>query len=130
MRSGDTLQSIAQGLYGDGALWYKLAEANGMAGPVGLIEGQRLVLPTGVVKTVHNAGTLNPYDPAETIGDLVPDTKPQAQEEEMRRHGRSPIDLGPPPQSFVLLFKLLRSLLQRRDPLPRHVQQDAQPKHK
>jgi nucleoid-associated protein YgaU len=31
VRTGDTLQSIAQGAYGDSALWYRIAEANGLA---------------------------------------------------------------------------------------------------
>ncbi len=79
VRAGDTLAGIAQSLYGDGALWYKIAEANGMAGPAGLTEGQRLVLPTGVLSASHNASTLTPYDPSAVLGDLVPDTNPKPQ---------------------------------------------------
>ena len=76
-QQGDTLQSIAQGLYGDSALWYKIAEINGLGTTSGLIEGQVLTLPTGVIKSRHNAGTLKPYNPAETLGDLTPDTSPK-----------------------------------------------------
>jgi hypothetical protein len=76
VRAGESLQSIAQNLWGDANLWYKLAEANGMVGA--LSEGQRLTIPAGVMKNTHNAGTLKPYDPSEIIGDVNPTTpKPQ-----------------------------------------------------
>ncbi|MEO1219861.1 MAG: HNH endonuclease, partial [Pseudomonadota bacterium] len=71
---GDTLQSVAANVYGDSSLWYKIAEANGMTGQSQLSVGQKLVLPTGVVKSSHNANTFKAYDPSETIGDLNPTT--------------------------------------------------------
>ncbi|OCC22946.1 hypothetical protein MB02_14365 [Croceicoccus estronivorus] len=74
VRTGDTLQSVAQSVWGDANLWYKLAEANGISGNAGLIEGQVLQLPAGVMRNTHNAGTVNPYDPSETIGNLSPTT--------------------------------------------------------
>ncbi|HEX8623379.1 MAG TPA: LysM peptidoglycan-binding domain-containing protein [Allosphingosinicella sp.] len=78
-RSGDTLQSIAMQLWGDSSLWYKLAEANGLGGAGALAEGQRITIPAGVLKSQHNASTLRPYDPAETLGDVSPTTpQPQA----------------------------------------------------
>ena len=46
VRSGDTLASIAAGLWGDSALWYKLAEANGLSGYSALTPGQSLTLPS------------------------------------------------------------------------------------
>jgi LysM repeat protein len=72
VRSGDTLQSIAQSIYGDSNLWYKIAEANGLSAGVSLIEGRTLMLPGGVAKNSHNADTFRPYNPAEAIGDLSP----------------------------------------------------------
>lgn len=72
VRTGDTLQSVAQAVWGDSSLWYKLAEANGITGNAGLIEGQVLQLPAGVIRNRHNATTANPYNPAEAIGDLSP----------------------------------------------------------
>jgi LysM repeat protein len=72
VRSGDTLQSIAQSLYGDGNLWYKIAEANGLSGNASLIEGRSLTLPAGVAKNTHNTDTFRPYNPQEAIGDLSP----------------------------------------------------------
>ncbi len=77
VQRGDTLQSIAQNVWGDAALWYKIAEANGLSAASGLIEGQRLTLPTGVVRSTNNASTLNPYDPSEAIGDVSPTTAPK-----------------------------------------------------
>jgi YD repeat-containing protein len=77
-RQGDTLETIAANLWGDSSLWYKLAEANGMAAANGLVEGQRLIIPAGVMKSRHNATTFKPFDPAETLGDINP-TTPQPQ---------------------------------------------------
>jgi YD repeat-containing protein len=72
VRSGDTLQTIAQNLYGDGNLWYKIAEANGLSAGASLIEGRSLNLPAGVAKNSYNTDTFRPYDPQEAIGDLSP----------------------------------------------------------
>ncbi|WP_284361852.1 LysM peptidoglycan-binding domain-containing protein, partial [Candidatus Phycosocius spiralis] len=58
VRGGDSLQSIAQNLWGDSGLWYKLAEANGLSGTSALIEGQTLRLPAGVVRNTYNASTI------------------------------------------------------------------------
>ncbi len=80
VRSGDTLASIAAQLWGDSALWYKLAEANGLGAQSGLIAGQTLIIPTGVMRLHHNAATFKPYDPAAALGDTNPTTpKPQVQ---------------------------------------------------
>ncbi|MFZ5748783.1 MAG: LysM peptidoglycan-binding domain-containing protein, partial [Pseudomonadota bacterium] len=72
VRAGDTLGSIAAQLWGDSSLWYKLGEANGIAGAGALNEGQVLIVPSGVSKSTHNAGTFQPYDPAEALGDTSP----------------------------------------------------------
>lgn len=76
VQAGDTLQSIAQGLYGDSGLWYKIAEINGMSAYSGLTEGQRLTLPTGVMRSTHNASSFKAYDPSSTLGDVNPTTTP------------------------------------------------------
>ena len=77
VRSGDSLQAIAQNLWGDSGLWYKLAEANGLSGAASLFEGQTLRLPAGVMRNTYNASSVTPYNPAETLGDVTPST-PQA----------------------------------------------------
>ena len=73
-RDGETLSSIARNTWGDASLWYEIAEANGLTGNVSLNEGQRLTLPSGVVANKHNAGTFQPYDPNEAIGNVSPTT--------------------------------------------------------
>ena len=78
-RAGDSLQSIALQLWGDASLWYKLAQANGLAPGAVLAAGTRLTLPSGVQRATFNAATLNPYDPASIVGDTSPTTPaPQA----------------------------------------------------
>ncbi len=72
VQAGDTLSGIAQLLWGDGALWYRLAQANGLSGASALATGQVLSVPAGVSKSTHNAGTFEPYDAGRIIGDTSP----------------------------------------------------------
>jgi YD repeat-containing protein len=72
VRAGDTFASIALNLWGDASLWYKLAEANGISASNSLFEGQRINIPAGVTRDLHNASTFRPFDPADTIGDVSP----------------------------------------------------------
>ena len=72
VRAGDTLQSIAQSSYGDGALWYRIAEANGLASSKDLKVGQTLNIPNRVSTISNNAGTFKPYDPSRINGDFTP----------------------------------------------------------
>jgi len=74
VRAGDTLQGIAANLYGDSALWYKIASANGLSGASNLTEGTTLRLPAGVQQNTYTAKTFKPYNPAEAIGDISPTT--------------------------------------------------------
>lgn len=77
-RAGDTLRSVAQQLWGDSSLWYKLAEANGIQTDMALTEGRRLNIPAGVSRTHHNAATFRPYDASEATGNISPTIpKPQ-----------------------------------------------------
>jgi YD repeat-containing protein len=73
VRSGDTLQSIAQGAYGDSALWYRIAEANGLASSNDLKVGQTLNIPNRVSTIHNNTSTFKPYDPSRIEGDKTPD---------------------------------------------------------
>jgi hypothetical protein len=72
VQSGDTLQSIAAGAYGDSALWFRIAQANGLSGNGDLKVGQTLAIPSGVQGTHNNAGTFQPYDPSKVVGDTSP----------------------------------------------------------
>ncbi|SDJ82379.1 LysM peptidoglycan-binding domain-containing protein, partial [Variovorax sp. OV700] len=66
--TGDTLQSIARGAYGDASLWYLIADANGLSSDADLRTGQVLRIPTRV-GSADNAGTIKPYDPSKIASD-------------------------------------------------------------
>jgi YD repeat-containing protein len=78
VRPGDTLQSIAHSAYGDSKLWYRIADANGLASSSELKVGQTLNIPSGVGTISNNAGTFKPYDAARITGDLNPLALPPA----------------------------------------------------
>ena len=69
---GETLQSLAQRVYGNGSLWYVLADANGLSDPNGeLVAGTQLNTPR-VSVNANDAGTFKPYNPGEAIGSTTP----------------------------------------------------------
>jgi LysM domain len=72
VRQGDTLQSIAQGAYGDSRQWWRIAQANGLQGEQDLKVGQTLTLPSIAAGESNNASTFKPYNPSEVVGDLSP----------------------------------------------------------
>jgi LysM repeat protein len=73
VRAGETLQSIAQTMYGDASLWYRIADANGLSSPsASLPAGQRLSMPTQVGGVHNTASTFKPYDPSKVEGDTTP----------------------------------------------------------
>jgi hypothetical protein len=72
VQENDTLQRIAQRVYGNAGMWYVIAEANAIEGNDDLIAGTTLRTPS--VKTVANtADTYRPYDPSQVIGPTTPD---------------------------------------------------------
>ena len=72
VKSGDTLQSIAQAAYGDSQLWYQIAQANGLSGNSDLRVGQIINIPTRVGGTHNTANTFAPYDPSKVEGSTSP----------------------------------------------------------
>lgn len=72
VRIGDTLQSIAQGAYGDSSYWYLIADANGLSGSETLTAGTMLQIPNRVGTSHNNANTYKPYDAGLVIGDTTP----------------------------------------------------------
>jgi len=81
VRGGESLSSIAASVYGDSSLWYKIAQANGLrSADASLTTGQTLSLPAGVTRNTYNAGTFQPYNPGEAIGDTSP-TAPEPPKE-------------------------------------------------
>ncbi len=81
---GETLQGLAQRVYGSAQLWYVLADANGLSDPSQpLTAGTQLNAPSVNVSS-NDAGTFKPYNPNEAIGStspslpyIVPPPKPQ-----------------------------------------------------
>ena len=71
-KDGDTLQSLAAGLWGDKSLWYLLADANALTGSEKLAAGQILRVPNKVTNIHNNSGTYRVYNPGEAIGDTSP----------------------------------------------------------
>jgi YD repeat-containing protein len=72
VRAGDTLESVAQSAYGDSALWFRIAEANGLTRTSDLKVGQTLNIPNRVATISNNSGSYKPYDPSRITGDLNP----------------------------------------------------------
>ena len=80
VRSGDTLQSVAQAAWGDANLWYLIAAANGLTGSETLVTGRTLTIPNKIVNRANTSDTFRPYDPSEALGNVQPNTptpKPQ-----------------------------------------------------
>lgn len=74
---GDTLSGIAQMMFGDGALWYLIADANGLSfGPSAELpvseQGKTYRIPNVVGNLHNNAKTFHPYNPAQIIGATTP----------------------------------------------------------
>ncbi|QNN46213.1 putative Ig domain-containing protein [Thermomonas brevis] len=67
---GDTLQSIAQRVYGNGSLWYVLAAANAVT-DAELVAGSTLKVPS-VKTTANDATTFKPFDPNQIQGSTTP----------------------------------------------------------
>ncbi len=72
-RDGETLASIAQILWGDAAMWYLIADANGLSKGAVLKPGQLLVIPNKVTNIHNNSTTWRPYNPGEAIGSTAPE---------------------------------------------------------
>jgi len=80
VRQGDTLQSIARGLWGDASLWYMLAEANGLINQqpgAQLAPNTTITVPNQVTNLHNTASTFKPYNPGRALGDTSP-TLPSA----------------------------------------------------
>jgi len=74
VRLGDTLENIARSLWGDGQLWYLLAEANGLDGQPSaqLTPNTVLQVPNKVTNFHNTSSTFRPYDPGKAMGDTSP----------------------------------------------------------
>ncbi|RZL02851.1 MAG: RHS repeat protein [Rubrivivax sp.] len=70
--SSETLQTVAQAVWGDSSLWYLLADANGLTSATELKAGQALVIPNKVTNIHNNSTTKAVYNAAEAMGDTSP----------------------------------------------------------
>uniref|UniRef100_A0A486XHW7 Rhs family protein n=1 Tax=Rheinheimera sp. BAL341 TaxID=1708203 RepID=A0A486XHW7_9GAMM len=71
MRSGDTLQSIAQLYYGSSDYWYIIASANGLSNDSPLQESTTLDIPARA-NTENSSDSFKPMQLAQIIGDTTP----------------------------------------------------------
>ncbi|UAL02031.1 LysM peptidoglycan-binding domain-containing protein [Cupriavidus pauculus] len=72
VQTGDSLQSIARSAYGDSALWYRIAEANGLSSDRDLRVGQTLNIPNKATGIHNDSGVFKPYDSSKVVGDTTP----------------------------------------------------------
>jgi LysM repeat protein len=77
VQAGDTLESIAQQIWGDANFWYLIADANGIASDDQLIAGQDIVIPDKVANNQNNANTFRVYDPNLAMGNTSPTHPPK-----------------------------------------------------
>jgi LysM domain len=76
-QSGDTLQSVAQAIWGDSNFWYLIADANGLDSTSTLTAGQTLIIPNRVANSQNTSSTYNVYDPNDAIGNISPTHPPK-----------------------------------------------------
>jgi YD repeat-containing protein len=71
VQAGDTLESIAQSVYGNSSLAYVIAAANGITDDSGLVVGQGITVPS-VTTNANTATTFKPYNARQIIGSTMP----------------------------------------------------------
>lgn len=69
---GETLQAVAQAVYGDSSLWYLIADANNLSGTESLAVGRTLTIPNKITNLHNTDQTQKPYNPAKIIGAISP----------------------------------------------------------
>jgi LysM repeat protein len=79
VQQGDTLQSIAQAVWGDANFWYLIADANGIQSNDQLIAGMDIVIPNKVANVSNSSSTFRVYDPNLYLGDTSPTHPPKPQ---------------------------------------------------
>jgi LysM repeat protein len=77
VQNGDTLQSIAQQIWGDSNFWYLIADANGLNGSSQLTAGMDLIIPNKVANVSNSNSTYRVYDPNLYVGDTSPTHPPK-----------------------------------------------------
>lgn len=78
-KQGDTLQSIAQEVWGDSNFWYLIAQANGLDSTSEIEAGMQLIIPNRIANSHNTSDTYSVYDPNEHIGNISPTHPPKPQ---------------------------------------------------
>lgn len=73
VQQNDSLQRIAQIVYGDSRYWYLIADANGISPNDKLTAGKSLVIPNQHTQTYNGAESFKPYNESEVLGNVNPD---------------------------------------------------------
>ncbi|KRB02616.1 putative Ig domain-containing protein [Lysobacter sp. Root690] len=72
VQAGETLQAIAQRVYGSSQLWYVLAQANGLSDPDQELGAGTQINTPNVNVSSNDANTFRPYDPRDAVGSTQP----------------------------------------------------------
>ncbi|MCE2597050.1 LysM peptidoglycan-binding domain-containing protein [Motilimonas cestriensis] len=72
VQAGDTLNSIAQKVYGDSRYWFMLADANALSPDEPLTAGKSLVTPNMASNSYNGADSFKPYNESDVLGDITP----------------------------------------------------------
>jgi hypothetical protein len=76
-QEGDTLRLIAARVFGDPALWYVLAEENGLSDPDAVLTaGMQIRVPNSVTSLSNTADSFKPFNIADALGDTTPTQPP------------------------------------------------------
>ena len=78
VQSGDTMESIAQALWGDSSYWYLIADANGIQSDSQLFTGENLTIPTLESNDQNTASTNSVYNETQALGNVSPTHPPPA----------------------------------------------------
>ncbi|MCY0916351.1 LysM peptidoglycan-binding domain-containing protein [Massilia antarctica] len=75
VKGGESLQNIADSMYGNASLWYLIADANGLSGNETLKAGQVLRVPSSSQSGTIDAAAHKVYSDSENIGSKLPNLK-------------------------------------------------------
>lgn len=73
--AGDTLQSIAEQMYGNASLWFVIADANGLSASTALTPGTLLLIPNTIHSGTITADNHKVYSETDLVGSTLPNLK-------------------------------------------------------
>src|SRR6185312_6520519 len=75
VNAGDTLQSIAEQMYGNASLWFVIADANGLSADTPLTQGMQLLVPNTIQNGTNTALNHKVYSETDLVGSTLPNLK-------------------------------------------------------